>query len=848
MSKTNIDYNQLLGQVLSHPTYSSYQQISEGRYRDYSESDNPKTQLTQFGLYDYSLGKMTKSLVEIAKELGILNDFSNKTPPDFPDKSSKVSEMSQKLAKIQERLENKERWYERHWPVIQKYFEGRKIIGLDPEFYRLTLHAIAQKFTPKNSKETTYEIIIPVYSSPAQDYLVQLHKIQINPVTGQKLGKKLQGKAYDESRGIWLPATSTPPHLQKTKQVMIFEGLEDALSVYLALQEQDENKLVIWDFLVTCGTGYFNHAARWLEAYCQGYDKKTLILDNDGPISAGAGAGAGKGASAKASLAFGPGPESGVVRFLPVQEGKDANTALIEGGIDGVWQWLKETNKNIVSRELIETQIQAEIEKEDIICENNVRAYHFTYNPLSDMAAAHLVLQKYQKIIRVAPDNTWFVYDPTQGIWDSKNSKNKLRTFISNLYPAYQREFERRKPSLSDGQIRAWLEFMASLGSSSRQNQVINTLPSEPIYCDYKDFDATPHYLNCLNGVLNMQTGELLPHSPELMQSKQANALWDKTAKCPLFDKFLQEITCNDKELLFYKIRQLGYCLSAETRERCFFFHIGNGKNGKTVESDLLLELLGTYAKSISPSLFCSSYGYEDKELYELAALPGVRLVVSSETNEKQSWSETALKRYSGGDTITARAIRQSPFTYKPVFKIIIHGNNKPKMSVGDSAIWNRLHMIPYDFTPKEQDTKLLFKLLSEKSGILTRLQQGYKEWHLSRELNPPERVKETKEEYQQEVFLDLQTFLESCCILEEKIETPFTEIYEEYEQFCHRHHKKSRSTHALGRWLGDQKIQKRKSNGLLLCSGIRLVTIEEKTAKEFSSFGNLNEEDEDLM
>ena len=57
------DFNALLDLIITKEPYSSWKKVSSNpdRYRDYSEDENPKYQLSRFGLYDFSAGKNIKS-------------------------------------------------------------------------------------------------------------------------------------------------------------------------------------------------------------------------------------------------------------------------------------------------------------------------------------------------------------------------------------------------------------------------------------------------------------------------------------------------------------------------------------------------------------------------------------------------------------------------------------------------------------------------------------------------------------------------------------------------------------------------------------------------------------------
>jgi putative DNA primase/helicase len=53
--------------------------------------------------------------------------------------------------------------------------------------------------------------------------------------------------------------------------------------------------------------------------------------------------------------------------------------------------------------------------------------------------------------------------------------------------------------------------------------------------------------------------------------------------KCPLWLKFLDQVTGGDRELQSYLQRVSGYCMTGHTSEHVLFFIHGSGANGKSV-------------------------------------------------------------------------------------------------------------------------------------------------------------------------------------------------------------------------------------------------------------------------
>jgi putative DNA primase/helicase len=251
-------------------------------------------------------------------------------------------------------------------------------------------------------------------------------------------------------------------------------------------------------------------------------------------------------------------------------------------------------------------------------------------------------------------------------------------------------------------------------------------------------WDADPWLLNTPEGVVDLRTGKMRPHRLDDYMTKIA-AVGPK-GDCPLFLKFLDRVTDGDGELVAYLRRALGYALTGDIREHALFFLYGTGSNGKSVKISTMAGILRDYHKTAPIETFTASA--LDKHPTDLAGLRGARLVTATETEEGRRWAESRIKQMTGGDTVSARFMRQDFFEYRPQFKLCIAGNNKPSLRSVDEAIRRRFHLIPFTVTipPEERDGILTEKLKPEWPGILAWLVEGCLEWQRSG-LRPPPAV-----------------------------------------------------------------------------------------------------------
>jgi putative DNA primase/helicase len=233
--------------------------------------------------------------------------------------------------------------------------------------------------------------------------------------------------------------------------------------------------------------------------------------------------------------------------------------------------------------------------------------------------------------------------------------------------------------------------------------------------------------------------------------------------KCPLWLKFLDQVTGGDRELQSYLQRVSGYCMTGHTSEHVLFFIHGSGANGKSVFVNTLVEIWHDYACIAPVETFTESL--TDRHPTELARLQGMRLVVSHETEQGRHWAEAKIKSITGGDRIASRFMRQDFFEFTPAFKLMIVGNHKPSLTTVDEATRRRMHLIPFLVTipPAERDHKLPEKLRAEWGGILQWAVEGCLEWRRIG-LAPPAAVRDATEQYLREED-SFARWVEECCV-----------------------------------------------------------------------------------
>ena len=310
------------------------------------------------------------------------------------------------------------------------------------------------------------------------------------------------------------------------------------------------------------------------------------------------------------------------------------------------------------------------------------------------------------------------------------------------------------------------------------------------IMCKSTDFDNTPYLLNCANGVLNLKTFELMPHSPKQMFMKCTRAAYTPREHSSLWRDTMRQIV-PDNDTYEYVQRMAGYCLTGNCSEELLFFLHGHGGTGKGTFTETLGYALGDYSTSVPVEILLSSKwekGGNSPSPY-IAGLKGTRLAFSSESGMGNYFDEATLKHLTGGDTITGRFLHSNPITFEPSHKLVISSNYMPAIhDATDDGVKRRLVIIPFNADIKKRDTTLKNRLHTPEnlSDCLLWAVEGCRKWQATGlgEGTFPQEIKDTIKGYYDENDT-LAQFVEANCKFGPNEEVSGKQLYKEFKEFA---------------------------------------------------------------
>jgi len=369
----------------------------------------------------------------------------------------------------------------------------------------------------------------------------------------------------------------------------------------------------------------------------------------------------------------------------------------------------------------------------------NPLAYHFT-----ELGAAQSFRDRYAEQVR---------FDQLQGswlIWDGHYWRPDADEAVRRLAHGHALYWQQAAmESVADYDLRkAAVAFALKLEKRSTVDNFLTMARSMlPISTAGDLWDANGWLLGCANGIVDLTTGTLRPGAREDHVTQQTRIAFDASARCPRWERFVGEVFDGNQELVDYMHKALGYSLTADMREQCFFVAFGSGSNGKSVWLDTLETVWGSYGHRADMRIFA---GHGEVSTFHLADFRGRRLIFAAETKPNSRMNEHVVKNFTGGETLRVEHKYGHPFTIKPVGKIWLGVNHRPVVKDDSFGFWRRVRLIPFlrTFTGSADDRTLKDTLKAESAGILAWAVRGCLRWQADG-LTPPAIVVAETDQYQ---------------------------------------------------------------------------------------------------
>jgi len=446
--------------------------------------------------------------------------------------------------------------------------------------------------------------------------------------------------------------------------------------------------------------------------------------------------------------------------------------------------------------------------------------------PMTDVGNAEHFVAVYGENLRyIEAWKAWLVWDGKR--W-ARDNTSKVRRMGIKMVRHTMLDYAK---SVKDEDRRAKYLKWASMSQSGGKVDAMLSLASSLLACSPDALDANGNLFNVANGTLELDTLTFRPHRREDLLTKMSATVYEPNAKAGQWERFIHRIFQDENgkprdEVIAYLQRAMGYAMTADTSEQCFFMLYGKGRNGKTTLLDAVKCVMGDYAMNALPSVLLRiGDGRQSMNSDDEADLQGRRLVSVSETDEGQRMDEAKVKRLVGNGRIRAMRKFEQSFEFEPSHKLFIDCNHKPKVKGDDDGIWRRIKLIPFtvQITADERDEHLGDKLAMEASGILNWILQGLRSWRADG-LNEPKEISEAGGEYRSESDT-FGLFLSDCIQPNDAERTAVAQVYAAYCRWSDDNGSMFKLTKIeFGKRMNGRGYETKKSNGKAYYLGCALV------------------------
>ena len=230
-----------------------------------------------------------------------------------------------------------------------------------------------------------------------------------------------------------------------------------------------------------------------------------------------------------------------------------------------------------------------------------------------------------------------------------------------------------------------------------------------------KFFDI--NYINevpVLNGILNINTRELKPFTPEKTFFSKIPVNYIPELNCPMIDQFLSDVLSKQEDkIVFYELG--GFILLKEYKYEKAFILVGDGRNGKDKSIELLKRVFGmdnccsVPLSSLTPDSFVISEFF------------GKMLNVAGEVNNQDLKDTSMFKALTGRSIVSGQRKFLRPITFQNYAKFVFACNELPMVYDNSKGFWSRWVVLeyPYTFLPEKEMDKTKDKIKLRNPDII---------------------------------------------------------------------------------------------------------------------------------
>jgi len=297
------------------------------------------------------------------------------------------------------------------------------------------------------------------------------------------------------------------------------------------------------------------------------------------------------------------------------------------------------------------------------------------------------------------------------------------------------------------------------------------------------------------NGLLNVKTKELEPHTPEFFCEYVTPYSYDPSATCKQWETYVRERWPGDQEAYDALQQIFGYIMFGSGEMHKIFYIWGEQRSGKGTITKMISEMLGgTQVASAVTNDLVSAFGKQKAINKKMLVFPDVRL-----GNEDHAKLAEALLSISGGDVISVSRKYKEDRIGILNCKLLMFSNEVLQIRETSGALSGRMIMLRTVGSFYGSEVANYFdRFRGEVAGVLNWALEG---WEALQEANfrmvQPKSGLGSKAMFEDSSTL-LTSFVEEVCVQDSKHEITDSDLYEAYVGWCRGSGQKALSRNAF--------------------------------------------------
>ena len=334
---------------------------------------------------------------------------------------------------------------------------------------------------------------------------------------------------------------------------------------------------------------------------------------------------------------------------------------------------------------------------------------------------------------------------------------------------------------------------LSEMSTRQREKETVNFLKTK-YRKETDDIHNDKYILNLRNGLFNIRTLKLKPHTPycysvtriPIVYNPEAAYKFDNQGVANLTEaareiqRFITAIVPLDCIDLIYEMA--GYCLYTDTNYERNFMLIGEGANGKSTLLKLIKAMLGKENTAAIPLQEL------DQNRFKRAEIFGKLANLFADISASEIKSSSYLKMIASGDEMDGERKNKDPFFFTPHSKLIFSANELPRTKDRTHGFYRKWALIPFPnkFEGNSKDVDLINELASEDklSAFFNLSIEGINRVFSNSDFSSSDSTREQMEKYK-EANDSVYAFIEEAVIEDMGNFVKRQELYQTYNQWC---------------------------------------------------------------